>query len=188
MYSFCRAIASSVYLQLPYSRRTLFTAATVTTPLLFTAATAFSQMANSNPNNIRLLLCGGDTVLLGRAVQLTFPTQSPGEEWIRDSCTAQHYLSMALHHDISDLGTIQRQNGSGGSYVWGDLASMTIEPPPDIRIMNLETAVTRTIDNVDVPDKGINYHMHTDNVQAVLSEGLAHPSECSSSIGRVVRQ
>jgi poly-gamma-glutamate capsule biosynthesis protein CapA/YwtB (metallophosphatase superfamily) len=167
MYSLYRAIASSVCLQLPYSRRTLFAAAT--TPLLLTATTAFSAMAN--PNNIRLVLYGGDT-MLGRAVQLTFPTQSPGEEWIRDSCTAQHYLSMALHHDESDLGTIRRQNGSGGSYLWGDLASLKIAPPPDIRVMNLETAVTRTIDNRDVPDKGINYHMHTDNVQAVLSEGL----------------
>jgi hypothetical protein len=35
-----------------------------------------------------------------------------------------------------------------------------IVPAPDLRLLNLETAVTKTISNDDVPKKGINYHMH----------------------------
>ncbi|GMF38060.1 unnamed protein product [Phytophthora lilii] len=124
----------------------------------------------------RLLLHGGDT-MLGRAVQLTFPYQAPNEEMIRDSTTAGTYLLMALHyprnnptelcpHELKRLRDANRD----GSYIWGDyLSSVKINPPPDVRILNLENAVTTSTTNYDVPLKGINYHMHTKNIPLVLA-------------------
>lgn len=110
--------------------------------------------------------------MLGRAVQLTFPTQSPGEEHIKDSCTANHYLDMCLKHpsggqDLS-LDEIRKLN-ENGQYLWGDYQKLIINPPPDVRVLNLETAVTKSIHNKDVPMwKGIRYHFHTDNVERAM--------------------
>ena len=117
--------------------------------------------------------------MLGRAVQLSLPVQSPGEELIRDSCTAQHYLDMCLNHpsgneeDDPDLAEIRQQNADRGSYLWGDYKGLQITPPPDLKLLNLETAVTKSIHNADLPHwKGIRYHMHTENFETVILSGF----------------
>jgi poly-gamma-glutamate capsule biosynthesis protein CapA/YwtB (metallophosphatase superfamily) len=47
-------------------------------------------------------------------------------------------------------------------------------------LLNLETAITKTIDNSDIPTgKGINYHMHVDNFVPILS-GL--PVQTSNTV------
>jgi poly-gamma-glutamate capsule biosynthesis protein CapA/YwtB (metallophosphatase superfamily) len=133
------------------------------------------ESKNGNRNMIRCLFHGGDN-MLGRACQLTFPINAPGEEDIRDSCTAAHYLHMCLNHPSGQrpdseytLDEIRKQNAQNGSYLWGDSVKLSISPPPDIRLLNLETAVTRTIDNTDVPTwKGIKYHMHVDNLHNII--------------------
>ncbi|KAF1784574.1 hypothetical protein GQ600_21072 [Phytophthora cactorum] len=48
-----------------------------------------------------------------------------------------------------------------------------IHPPRDVRLLNLENAVTTTTTNYDVPLKGINYHMHAKNIPLVLSRFVA---------------
>ena len=56
-----------------------------------------------------------------------------------------------------------------GSYLWGDFLKLTLNPPPDLKLMNLETAMTTSIDNDDIPwEKGINYHFHLDNFKGVM--------------------
>uniref|UniRef100_A0A7S3L9J8 Capsule synthesis protein CapA domain-containing protein n=1 Tax=Amphora coffeiformis TaxID=265554 RepID=A0A7S3L9J8_9STRA len=161
---------------------------------LLGASTAFSVMS-SKPSNqpqeafsICLLFHGGDN-MLGRAVQLSFPTQAPGEENISDSCRASHYVHMSLNHPSGHkndppLEEIRRLN-QNGQYLWGDYISpsFTITPPPDIRILNLETAVTTSIHNPDVPLwKGIRYHLHINNLEPAMktfqqqTHGAAVPS------------
>lgn len=89
-------------------------------------STSLLHQANGNNDNtsIRILLNGGDN-MLGRAVQLSFPVQAPGEEGIRDSCPASHYLDMCLEHpsghattDLSLEGI--RKLNERGAYLWGD--------------------------------------------------------------------
>jgi poly-gamma-glutamate synthesis protein (capsule biosynthesis protein) len=123
---------------------------------------------------IRILLHGGDN-MLGRAVQLSFPVQAPGEELITDSCTASHYLDMCLNHPSGrernpNLAEIRALNADKGSYLWGDYRGLSITPPPDLKLLNIENAVTKSIHNKDVPQwKGIRYHMHSDNYENILS-------------------
>lgn len=121
---------------------------------------------------LRVVFNGGDN-MLGRAVQLSFHNQSPGEELIRDSCPSSHYLDMCLHpsgHPDGDLtlDEIRRQNQKG-NYLWKDYRKLIINPPPDVRLLNLESHITRSIDNEDVPKwKGIRYHTHVDNLDAMI--------------------
>lgn len=119
--------------------------------------------------------------MLGRAVQLTFPFQAPNEDLIRDTTTAGTYLLMALHYLRNNPGALcshelqrLRQANRDGSHVWGDyLTALTISPPPDVRLLNLESAVTTTTTNYDVPRKGITYHMHAKNIPLVFARFAA---------------
>ena len=130
--------------------------------------------------------------MLGRAVQLTLPAQTAFEEYIEDSISAQSYLQLALHYrtaepsekitnEGSELEALREQNRNG-SYLWGNImdhsvattttSSATCGDAPrsdEVRFLNLETSVTESINNADVPNKGINYHMHSENLAAVLS-------------------
>lgn len=126
--------------------------------------------AGMDARPVRFLIYGGDS-MLGRAVNLTLPWQSPGDEVVTDSCMASHYLQMALHGGEQEAGELQRmrQENADGSRLWGDLLHLRFDPPPDVRLLNLETAVTETITNKDIPNKGINYHMHSNNVAALTS-------------------
>lgn len=135
-------------------------------------ALAFTQPADGiimpNTNTIRILIHGGDN-MLGRAVQLSFPVQAPGDELIRDSCTAEHYLTMALHSAKPTLSEIRKQNENCGRYLWGK-SRFELKHEPDVCLLNLETAVTKTISNSDIPiHKGINYHMHVDNFETIMA-------------------
>ncbi|MGH7338780.1 MAG: CapA family protein, partial [Myxococcota bacterium] len=49
----------------------------------------------------------------------------------------------------------------GDAYIWGDALEELARAKPDARIINLETAVTKSDDWME---KGINYRMHPANV------------------------
>lgn len=154
----------SLIVSLSISRRSILSKAF----MMSTSSSLVEGPAKTKKKSLRVMIHGGDN-MLGRAVQLTFPVQAQGEELIRDSCTAQHYLIMGLHGPFSSsmLDDIRNQNQNDGSYLWGH-AKIEMEPPPDVRLLNLETAVTKSIDNRDIPQKGINYHMHSGNFETIL--------------------
>ena len=125
--------------------------------------------------------------MLGRAIQLTFPVQSPNESLLRDSCTAQYYLEMGLHPTKGTVKTLEdiRSANVQGKYLWGDYLDLKLDPPPNLRLMNLETALTRSINNKDIPrSKGINYHCHLDNIEGVIEgyRNVRHGSSDSSPV------
>eukprot|EP00571_Detonula_confervacea_P016399 CAMPEP_0172303692 /NCGR_PEP_ID=MMETSP1058-20130122/5203_1 /TAXON_ID=83371 /ORGANISM="Detonula confervacea, Strain CCMP 353" /LENGTH=494 /DNA_ID=CAMNT_0013014625 /DNA_START=1017 /DNA_END=2501 /DNA_ORIENTATION=- len=137
-----------------------------------------SASSSEKSSLVRILLNGGDN-MLGRAVQLTCQTQSHGEEKIRDSCPAAYYLRSSLEHPRQrgeEIGPEKTEGLEGirelnrkGHYLWGDYLHLPISPSPDLRLLNLETAVTRSISNSDVPVmKGIRYHFHVDNFDGIL--------------------
>jgi poly-gamma-glutamate capsule biosynthesis protein CapA/YwtB (metallophosphatase superfamily) len=102
----------------------------------------------------KLFLCGD--VMTGRGIDQVLP--HPGdariyEPYIRD---ARGYMQLA-----------ERANGPIGrpvdfAYIWGDALEVLGGAAPDARIINLETAVTRSDEYW--PGKGINYRMHPDNI------------------------
>ena len=102
--------------------------------------------------SLRLFLCGD--VMCGRGIdQVLAHPCSPEiyEDYMR---SAENYVLLAEQTN----GLIPRRNEP--SYVWGAALEQLARIQPDARVINLETAVTRSNDRVQ---KGINYRMSPEN-------------------------
>jgi poly-gamma-glutamate capsule biosynthesis protein CapA/YwtB (metallophosphatase superfamily) len=77
--------------------------------------------------------------------------------------SAEGYVRLAEQAN----GPIPRRNGS--SYVWGAALGQLERMQPDARIINLETAVTRSHDRAN---KGINYRMSPENAECLAAAGI----------------
>jgi poly-gamma-glutamate capsule biosynthesis protein CapA/YwtB (metallophosphatase superfamily) len=111
---------------------------------------------------LRLFLCGD--VMTGRGVDQVLPHPSDPvlyETWAKD---ARRYVELAeaAHGPVGAP--------VGLSYVWGDALAELERAAPDLRIVNLETAVTST--TTPWPDKGIHYRMHPANAPCLSAAGI----------------
>jgi poly-gamma-glutamate capsule biosynthesis protein CapA/YwtB (metallophosphatase superfamily) len=111
---------------------------------------------------ITLFLCGD--VMTGRGIDQVLPT--PGDPQLHESYVrdARTYIDLAERAN----GPIVRP--ASFEYVWGAALDELDRAAPDVRIINLETSVTRSDDYW--PDKGINYRMHPDNVRCLSVAGI----------------
>ncbi len=111
---------------------------------------------------LRLLLCGD--VMTGRGIdQIQRHSCNPRlyERYVK---SAQEYVAIAEQAN----GPIPR--GVDPSYVWGDVLPEVQRLRPDVRIVNLETAVTTASE--PWPGKGIHYRMHPANVACLTAAGI----------------
>ena len=111
---------------------------------------------------IRLFLCGD--VMTGRGIDQILPT--PGNPRLHES-----FVSSAIGY----VELAERRNGAIArpvtpAYIWGDALSELEHRHPDVRIVNLETAIT-TCDDA-WPGKGIHYRMHPANVTCLGAAGV----------------
>lgn len=101
--------------------------------------------------------------MTGRGIDQILPAASdPGihELAMRD---ALEYVRLA---ELAN-GPIPRSVGY--EYVWGDALDELARAAPDVRVVNLETSVTRSD---DWEPKGINYRMHPENVSCLTRAGI----------------
>jgi poly-gamma-glutamate synthesis protein (capsule biosynthesis protein) len=106
-----------------------------------------------NKSLITLFLCGD--VMTGRGIDQILPFPS-------DPILYERYMKSALGYvDLAETihGHIQRPVDFG--YIWGDSLKVMEQVKPDLRIINLETAITT---NPNWERKGINYRMNPRNV------------------------
>ncbi|VVC77179.1 Capsule biosynthesis protein CapA [Aquicella siphonis] len=111
-------------------------------------------MTSHAKGNIRLYL-GGD-VMTGRGIDQILPQSvNPRlfESYVKD---AREYVFLAEQAN----GKIQYPVAE--DYIWGDALKIWLELQPDVRIINLETAITQNEDHD--AHKGIHYRMHPGNV------------------------
>jgi poly-gamma-glutamate synthesis protein (capsule biosynthesis protein) len=106
------------------------------------------------------VLLGGD-VMLGRGVDQVLP--HPGvpelrEPWVRD---ARRYVELAEWAH----GSVPRP--CGYDWVWGEVPGLLNELGPEVRLVNLETAITA--DGCFAPGKGIHYRMQPGNLPALTA-------------------
>ncbi|NIR58710.1 MAG: CapA family protein [Gammaproteobacteria bacterium] len=120
------------------------------------------SLASDHHGVVTVFLCGD--VMIGRGVDQVLPHPSDPrihEPYVRD---ARDYVELAEHAH----GPIGR--GVDYAYPWGDGLALLDEIDPDVRLINLETAVTLSDDCWR--GKGINYRMHPGNVPCLTAAGI----------------
>lgn len=112
---------------------------------------------------------GGD-VMLGRGVDQLLPR--PGHPGLQEPCVrdARRYVELAEQAS----GPIPRPYGFTGP--WGEVPRILDELGPDVRLVNLETAITA--DGSFAAGKGVHYRMHPDNLAALAA---FRPDACALS-------
>jgi poly-gamma-glutamate synthesis protein (capsule biosynthesis protein) len=110
-------------------------------------------------NPITIFMCGD--VMLGRGIDQILPR--PSDPIIHESYmkSAKGYVALA-----------ERVNGpipqtAGYSYIWGVALKELEQTLPDLRIINLETSITKSEDYWK--NKGIHYRMHPDNIACLTA-------------------
>ena len=110
---------------------------------------------------ITLFVCGD--VMTGRGIDQILPHPSRPQLHERYVSSALDYVALAERHS----GAIPRPVAP--AYIWGDALTVIDSMRPDVRVINLETAVTASDDAW--PDKGIHYRMHPANIAALAALG-----------------
>jgi poly-gamma-glutamate capsule biosynthesis protein CapA/YwtB (metallophosphatase superfamily) len=109
--------------------------------------------------SLRLFLCGD--VMTGRGIDQVLPHPVNPilyEPYVRD---AREYVALAEKAN----GPIPRPLSV--DYIWGDALRELDRTEADLRIVNLETAITSA--ETPWPEKGIHYRMHPQNIGCLTS-------------------
>ncbi|WP_432042902.1 CapA family protein [Streptomyces cadmiisoli] len=114
---------------------------------------------------VTLFLCGD--VMLGRGVDQILP--HPGDPALREDHVADARSYVALAEAVN--GPVPAPVDA--SWPWGEALRVLADAAPDVRIINLETSVTRCAGFA--PGKAVHYRMHPDNVTALTA---ARPDVC----------
>ena len=122
---------------------------------------------------VTLFACGD--VMPGRGIDQILP--HPGDPELRE-----HYARDANAY----VRLAERANGpiprpAGFSWPWGDALPVVEEAAPDVRVINLETSVTRSADFA--PGKAVHYRMSPDNLPCVAA---IRPDVCALANNHVL--
>ena len=109
------------------------------------------------------LFLSGD-VMTGRGIDQILPHPSDPVLYESYMRSADGYVALAER----EAGPIDRPVDYG--YIWGDARAVLAERRPDLRIVNLETAITTS--SAPWPNKGIHYRMHPENLPALTAAGI----------------
>ncbi|MFD3943288.1 CapA family protein [Streptomyces sp. NPDC058579] len=110
-------------------------------------------------DRVGLFLCGD--VMLGRGVDQILP--HPGDPALRERYVHDARSYVALAEAVN--GPIPHR--ADFTYPWGVALDALDVAAPDVRVTNLETAVTTSDENA--PGKAVHYRMHPDNVPCLTA-------------------
>ncbi|MBB1260210.1 CapA family protein [Streptomyces alkaliterrae] len=120
------------------------------------------------------LFLGGD-VMLGRGVDQILP--HPGDPELRET-----YLRDARAYvDLAEAASGPIPRPVGFRWPWGEALPVLDDAAPDVRVVNLETAVTR--DGDFAPGKAVHYRMHPDNLPCLSA---VRPDVCALANNHVL--
>ena len=122
---------------------------------------------------LTLFLCGD--VMTGRGVDQVLPHPGDPELRERHAGDARAYVRLAERAS----GPIPRR--AGFSWPWGDALPILDDLAPDVRVINLETSITRSAGFA--PGKAIHYRMSPGNVACVAA---ARPDACALANNHVL--
>ncbi|MGB7786814.1 MAG: CapA family protein, partial [Salinimicrobium sp.] len=128
--------------------------------------------AQQKEKSLKLFLAGD--VMLGRGIDQAMKVSVDPvlyEAYIKD---ARDYIKLA-----------ERKNGKlhlplAYEHIWGDALKVWNKEAPQLKFINLETAVTTSSDAW--PGKGIHYRMHPQNVKSLTAAGIDHVSLANNHV------
>src|SRR2546429_5392694 len=120
-----------------------------------------------------MFLCGD--VMTGRGVDQILP--HPGDPQLRESYVREATGYVALAEAAS--GPVPRPVGP--AWPWGDALTVLGDLAPDIRLINLETSITRSGDFA--PSKQVHYRMNPANIGCLT---VARPDVCALANNHVL--
>src|SRR5215475_12613217 len=120
-----------------------------------------------------MFLCGD--VMTGRGVDQILP--HPGDPELRESYIREAMGYVALAEAAS--GPIPRPVGP--DWPWGDALAVLGDLAPDVRLINLETSITRSGDFA--PGKQVHYRMNPANIGCLT---VARPDVCALANNHVL--
>jgi len=123
-------------------------------------------------NPITMFLCGD--VMTGRGIDQLLP--HPNNPLIHESYMKSARGYVALAESLTDL----IQKPVSFSYIWGDALEELERVAPDLRIINLETSVTKSDDYA--AGKGIHYRMHPENIPCLTAARIDYCSLANNHI------
>ncbi len=106
---------------------------------------------------ITLFLCGD--VMTGRGIDQVLP--HPSDPRLYEFYTKSALVYVELAEKVS--GPIRKPVAF--AYIWGDALEELERAAPDVRIINLETAITKSDDHWK--GKGVHYRMHPQNIPCI---------------------
>ena len=122
---------------------------------------------------VTLFACGD--VMPGRGIDQILP--HPGDPELREDYASDANAYVRLAERVN--GPIPRPTGY--SWPWGDALPVIQDAAPDVRIINLETSVTRSADFA--PGKAVHYRMNPDNLPCVAA---IRPDVCALANNHVL--
>jgi poly-gamma-glutamate synthesis protein (capsule biosynthesis protein) len=134
-------------------------------PLLSKVSATVKQESDSpsvDSRSVTLFLCGD--VMTGRGIDQVLPHPNRPDIY-------EPYIRNALGY----VELAERANGPirkpvDFAYIWGDALAELDRVAPDVRLINLETAVTKSDEYWK--GKGIHYRMHPANVPCITAAGI----------------
>jgi len=112
---------------------------------------------------MRLFLCGD--VMTGRGIDQALPHPMHPILYEPDVRDAREYVALAENAN----GSIPRPLSF--EYIWGDALAELERAEVDLRIVNLETAITSA--ETPWPEKGIHYRMHPQNIGCLTAAQIS---------------
>ena len=122
---------------------------------------------------VTVFLCGD--VMPARGIDQILP--HPGDPALREPCVDDARTYVGLAESVN--GRIPRPVDF--AWPWGDSLQLLDDVAPDVRIVNLETSITRSAEFA--PNKGVHYRMSPDNVACLA---VLRPSACALANNHVL--
>jgi poly-gamma-glutamate capsule biosynthesis protein CapA/YwtB (metallophosphatase superfamily) len=138
-------------------------------------ATGNGAANRSSRNSKRITIFMSGDVMTGRGIDQVLP--HPGDPLIHEP----YMKSAAGYVKIAEEVNGPIQQPVSFSYIWGDALEELDRVAPEVRIINLETSITKSNDYWK--GKGINYRMHPENIPSLTA---ARIDVCSLANNHVI--
>lgn len=130
------------------------------------------KMEDQRSHIIHMFFCGD--VMTGRGIDQLLP--HPGNPLLHES----YMKDAGKYIELGEQAYGPVQKPAGTPYIWGDAIEELERMAPDVRLINLETSITRSDDHWK--GKTVHYRMHPENIASIAAAGIDYASLANNHI------